>query len=702
MSTAPRWEPGEVGTVVYYAEKQRLIPALVVAREGSRYVLENPLGERFAVVQSRLYWLSTAPPGPAPTAPGTLSEHLNTRFAAVESLAQTLDLERAWATLEKARPHPVGAPLAVDVREVATALARPGVDLALLPDAVIAAVFANPSTFRVKDRVLFRESAAAVAEARKKREAEAERVRVLALATSAFAKLRQTQDRATLSADEASAFATYREAVISVAAHGRESDRFAFVQPLCEALGVHPDLSFDLLVEVGELAPDDNLAAQRAGLPLTFSAEVLAEAHERATHRPQPSLDLTHLHAIAIDDPETTEVDDAVALDGDRLYVLIADAASYVLPGSALDKAAMERTSTIYLPEGKVPMVPEVLGEGPMSLNPGEAKTALVFSFELAADGGLTAFDVHRARVRIAQRFTYTEVDEVLRGTASAPNDSNTLLRRLEALMNRHRDYRHKKGAVTFQRPEVYYGVDPLGPDDRPGQRKVRIKIGDPLGPARQLIAELMVATCTGAAVYCAERQIPCVYRTQAPPDDPTQKGHAAGRAINPTSGLVDDAALQYELLRRMKPSVLTTTPGPHWTLAVPAYTQITSPIRRYADLLMHQQLSSFLKTGRPAFSASRLDGQLAELARRQIIARRVEQESRRYWALRYVEQNPGLTLTGTTLREIGKKTLVELAPIAIHELITLRRRHPVGHRLRFEVIECSARRDTIVLKELV
>ncbi|HRE90275.1 MAG TPA: RNB domain-containing ribonuclease, partial [Myxococcota bacterium] len=378
---------------------------------------------------------------------------------------------------------------------------------------------------------------------------------------------RQGAPREHLSPDELAAFTTYRDALIAVAAHGRESDRFAFVQPLCEAVGVHPDLSFDLLVSVGELAPDDNLAAQRAGLPLTFSAEVLAEADDRATHRPQPSLDLSSLYAVAIDDPETTEVDDAVALSGDRIHVLIADAASYVLPGSAIDKAAMERTSTIYLPEGKVPMVPEVLGEGPMSLNPGEAKTALVFSFELAADGGLTAFDIQRARVRIARRYTYTEVDELLRAPTPHTNEADALVSRLEALMNRHRDYRHKKGAVTFQRPEVYYGVDPLGPDDKPGQRKVRIKIGDPLGPARQLIAELMVATCSGAAVYCAERQIPCVYRTQAAPDDPTQKGHAANRAINPSSGLVDDAALQYELLRRMKPSVLTTTPGPHWTL---------------------------------------------------------------------------------------------------------------------------------------
>ncbi|HRE91541.1 MAG TPA: hypothetical protein PK095_20650, partial [Myxococcota bacterium] len=150
--SAPRSEPGEVGSVVYYAEKQRLIPALVVAREGSRYVLENPIGERFAVVQSRLYWLSDKPTN-TPGTPELTAERLAERFAAIERLAQTLDLERAWHTMDKARPHPQGPPLAVDVKDVAEALrgpAIPAVDLTLLPDAVIAAVFASPTAFRVK------------------------------------------------------------------------------------------------------------------------------------------------------------------------------------------------------------------------------------------------------------------------------------------------------------------------------------------------------------------------------------------------------------------------------------------------------------------------------------------------------------------------------------------------------------------------
>jgi len=708
---------GDVGTVVFYAEKQRLVPAIVAAREGSRHVLDNLIGERFAVVLNRLYWASSHRPLP----------DLATHWARVEALAATLDLpalEEAWDRLERVTPHRSGPPLITTPAAIAAHLPTcRGSDLATTLDAVIVAVFGNPIGFRIRDRVLFRESAQAVTEAREKRNAELAQKQLLAEAVAAFKDLLATPGASPSTSSAASpAFISYRDALLEVAALGREAPRFAFVQPLCEALGVHPDQSFELLVKVGLLEPDSNLAPIRAGIAIAFEPAVLAEAEQKLAYRPQPPIDLTHLYAVAIDDPETTEVDDAVALSGDHITVLIADASAYVPPGSALDRAAASRTSTIYLPEGKVPMVPDLLGEGPMSLNPGEPRSALAFSFSLAPDGALSGFDIQRARVTIARRLSYTEVDTLLASvppTPAAPPVSDApdadsgarhipMLQRLERLMEKHRAWRHTRGAVTFQRPEIYYAVAPLAEGQTPGTRSVRMKVGDPLGRARQLIAELMVATCSGAATYCAERQIPCIYRTQAPPDDAPGKKtmepagkDLASRAINPTSGLVDDAALQYDLLRRMKPSVLTTSVGGHWTLAVPAYTQITSPIRRYADLLMHQQLSAFLKTGRPAFTAARLEGQLTELFRRQAMVRRVEQESRRFWALRYLEQNPGQELEGTVLREVGKKTLIELSPIAIHELIQLRRRRQPGQKLRFEVIEVSSRNDAITLKEL-
>jgi exoribonuclease-2 len=675
---------GEVGTVAFYAEKQQLIPALVAVRDGSRFVLE-PIGQdRFATVAGRLFWAGRSQ---VPS-----RDALESRWALTRARAERVDLEACWKGLEGRIP-----PGPTDISELVALTATPGEDLALVEDAIAFAIFSDPTAFRIKDRALLRESEAAIAETRRKRaEKEAQRI-ALARATLAFMARLEGRD---LPPETAETYTTFRNALIEVAAFGREAPEWSTVQPLCEALGVHPDHSFDLLVRLKELAPDANLAPLKAKVPLAFPEDAITEAKKLALHRPSPSLDYGHLEAIAIDDPDTTEVDDAVALDKDRIVVLIADAASYVTPGSLLDKQAALRTSTLYLPEGKVPMLPPELGEGPMSLNTGEPRSALAFSFEVAPDGRIVATEIARVRARIARRISYEEADQFL------ANDRTSALGKtlatLDAMMERHRKWRHGRGAVTFQRPEVYYAREPDG--------RVRIKIGDPLGPGRQLISELMVATCTLAAVYCAERQIPCIYRAQAAPDDPPGNGRArsgpsgneaASRAVNPSSGRVDDAALQYDLLRRLKPSVLQTTPAPHWTLAVPAYSQVTSPIRRYADLLMHQQLTSVLKTGRPVHTASRLEGQLADLLRRQILVRRVEQESRRFYALRYLMQNPGLVLTGTVLREVAKKTLVELAPVALHELVHTKRKMPPGTVLRFEVIAVDPRKDELHLKEL-
>jgi exoribonuclease-2 len=690
-------EPGSVDTAVLLADKGELTAARVAVREGSRYVIETVAGERFAVAAGRLFWIGRA----------QVRDHaaLVAHWGELATLVAGIDLEGAWQALEARGIAGDAAQIAAlaftKARKDAVSKGSSGspafTNQGQLEDAVALAVFRDPTWFRIKERVLLRESAESVAETQKKRVEKAAEKRRLELASRAFAarlagahaEASHTEASASERSDTASdnetqaATALYREALLDVALFGRESTRWGFAQPLAEALGVHPDKALDLLVRLGELAPDVNLAPLRAGLPMSFGADVMADAEKAARHRPSPAPDLTTLDAVAIDDPDTTEVDDAFAMVGKRVYVLIADTAAYFEPGSLLDRTAALRASTVYLPEGKVPMLPPILGEGPMSLLTGEPRTAMVFSFELEPDGRASGFELVRARVRIARRMTYEEADQVL--TTPGDDPHGALLAKVQAAMDKHRAWRHGRGAVTFQRPEVYFTVDAAG--------RVSPKIGDPLGPARQLIQELAVATCSLTAVFCAERQIPCIYRAQAAPDDPPP-------VADPRTGRIDDAMLQYELLRRLKPSTLQLEVAPHWTLGVPAYAQVTSPIRRYADLLMHQQLIAFLRTGKPALTASKLQGQLFELQRRATLVRRVEQESRRYWALRYLEQNPGQTLEGTVLREIGKKSLVELQPLALHELMPLRRRRAPGTRIRFEVIAADARNDALELKE--
>ncbi len=654
-------EAGAIGTAVLLAERGELTCARVVGREGSRFVLENLIGERFAVATPRLFWIGR-----------TAITNLHGYWDEVRALAAKVALEAAWQALEAKGS-------AADVNAVA--LAALGSREPIAEDAIALAVFGDTTFFRVRERVLVRESAAEVAATQKKRaEKDAAKAKLESALTVFKARLAGVVEPA------CDAVTEYRSALIDVAAKGRESEAWAFAQPLCEALGSSCEGAFDLLVRLGELARDTNLAPYRAGLPLTFEAEVLAEADKVAAMKPNPGVDMTQLEAVAIDDADTTEVDDAVALQGQRVWVFISDAAAWVQAGSLLDRVAAERTATVYLPEGKLPMLPPVLGEGPLSLLTDGTRQTLAFSFEIADDGRLTGFEMRRATVRIARRLTYDESDRILAAPASDP--VGPLLTKLQVLMDRHRGWRNTRGAVAFQRPEVYFDVIP----DSGG--RVKLKLGDPLAPARQLVQELMIAACTGTAVFCAENQIACVYRAQAAPD-------VQPKVADPRTGRIEDATQQYELLRRLKPSVVQTEPAPHWTLGVPAYTQVTSPIRRYADLIMHQQLSTYVRTGRPLFTATKLQAHLFELGRRAGIVRRVEQESRRYYALRYLEQNPDQVLTGTVLRELGKKTLIELQPLALQELVLLRKRRPPGSVIRFEVIAADARKDEVQLKEL-
>ncbi|MFO0750701.1 MAG: ribonuclease catalytic domain-containing protein, partial [Myxococcota bacterium] len=560
---------GLPGTVVLLAERGELGPAWVAAREGSRFVLQSLIGERFAVAPQRLFWVGRQVLGNP--------DELAAYWQEVQRLAAVADLATAW------RDAPDAAPATV----AAHALGNAG---PAAEDAVALAVFRDPTCYKMKERTLVRESDEAVGETRRKR-AEKE------AAAEKLANARAAIERA-LAGEPLTLDDDYRAALVDVAAHGREGTGFALAEPLLTALKVPLALpalpTFELLVRLGVFTPDSNLAPIRAGMTLSFAPEVLAEA-ERVAQQPLPiGKDLSHLMALAIDDPETTEIDDAVALDPsdpERLHVLIADAAAWVTPGSLLDKAAQARVSTLYLPEGKVPMLPPVIAEGVASLIAGAERSALDFSFRIEADGRLRDLDITRVRIRVQRAFTYDEADRLLTGgeaeagAADLAGPEAAALRRVAELVERHRAARHRRGAVTFQRPEVYFVREPDG--------TIRPKVGDPLGPARQLISELLVATCAAAAEYCVDRGIPCLYRTQAAPDEPVP-------ATDPRTGRIDDPARQYELLRRLKPSQLKTTADAHFTLGVGAYTQLTSPIRRYADLLMHQQIAAVLRTGRP------------------------------------------------------------------------------------------------------
>jgi exoribonuclease-2 len=304
-------------------------------------------------------------------------------------------------------------------------------------------------------------------------------------------------------------------------------------------------------------------------------------------------LDLSHLHTITIDDEDTLDIDDGLSLEwvaeGDpRLWIHVADPGRLIAPGSPLDLEARRRGTSLYLAQGTLPMFPEMLANGPMSLRSGRRCAAWSLRIQLAPDGALLEMDLHRSWVRPAYRLSYADADELLE---LAPPQEQSLLT-LHALLRQRRAWRAARGALFLDQPEGR--VRRAGPN--PEDDTAQLDIIEPTA-SRLLVAEAMVLAGAAVADYGRRHQIPLPYRGQPATPIPS----AAELEALP-AGPARLTAVKRCLTR----GVVGTAPQPHFSLGLEAYVQATSPIRRYGDLLVQRQLADHLE-GRPPIEASAL-----------------------------------------------------------------------------------------------
>ena len=386
--------------------------------------------------------------------------------------------------------------------------------------------------------------------------------------------------------------------------------------------------------------------------------------HRVATHPPElplpplptdePRLDLTHLPAWAIDDEGSQDPDDALGWDGERVWVHIADVAALVPPDSLADAEARHRGSSVYLPEGVVPMLPDAarqrLGLGLAPVSP-----ALSFALRIDDEGNLTQVEVHLTWVRV-ERLTYAQAE------ARLDHDPD-----LQALWDRARRYmnrRHRQGALTVHMPEVKVSVElPHGP--------VRIVPLPPLR-SRDLVREAMIMAGEAAARYAAQHDLPMPYTTQ-PPRREVEHDIPPGLA-----GM-------YALRRTFFRSEYKSAPGPHSGLGLTAYVQVTSPLRRYLDLVAHQQLRAHL-LGRPPLGPDAVLERvaLAEAVRGDV--RQAERLSRRHWTLVYLLEHPRWTGEGIVVAQDPPWVTVVLPALGLEERVHARGEVPLNAAVQVQV----------------
>ena len=363
-------------------------------------------------------------------------------------------------------------------------------------------------------------------------------------------------------------------------------------------------------------------------LPLEFPRAVLKEA-ERIPEEITADMtggreDLRSQFIITIDPEDARDFDDAIHVEelvsgGWRLGVHIADVGEYVRPGSALDREALRRGNSVYLPDRVIPMLPERLSNGVCSLNPGVNRLTRSVFIQFDKNGRVRSTRFASTVIRSAQRLSYKQAYAILKRPAR--DELGTRLHaawKLAALLRRKR-FEH--GALDLDMPEVKVVVDEKGNPIR----FERVENDE----SHQLIEEFMLAANEAVARELKNRSVPAIYRVHENPDadklvefrefvlthgirvgDLTHRGEVQ-RLLQAIRGTAEEHPLKIGLLKSLKRARYATVPLGHYGLAKANYAHFTSPIRRYADLTVHRAL---LNRGGPDKNGASI-GQLSSAA---------------------------------------------------------------------------------------
>lgn len=362
-----------------------------------------------------------------------------------------------------------------------------------------------------------------------------------------------------------------------------------------------PENAHKLLLDTGVWQITKNPHPTRWGLSMkSASISLAAPPDEERFEVPGIS--------YAIDNEWSADPDDAVAFDGKYLWVHIADPASAILPQSQIDKAAMDRGATLYIPDGAARMLAEDSLED-YALGLAQKSRALSFRILLNDDGTIEECQVLKTLVNV-KRLTYQAADGLKDGE----------LKDLFAIAARNLERRKKAGSVEINLPEVHITLDE--------NKKVSIE-PEEHPQSSEVVREMMLLAGEGAARFAFANKIPFVYVRQESPEIPKDL----------PSGL----AGEFKTVRCMHRREVGLVPGPHAGLGLGMYSQVTSPLRRYGDLLCHEQLRAFLD-GRDLIDKDSMLERLLAGDEAAYACKKAERKSDLHWTLVYLLQNPDWT----------------------------------------------------------
>jgi ribonuclease R len=405
------------------------------------------------------------------------------------------------------------------------------------------------------------------------------------------------------------------------------------------------------------------------GLDYVFPEEVVAQAEtvkmELDQNEVKQRRDFRDILTFTIDPLDARDFDDALSikhLDNGNIEVgvHIADVSHYVKPGTPMDKEAYKRGNSVYLVDRVVPMLPEQLSNMACSLRPNEDKFSFSAVFEMDKEGKIFKQWFGKTVIHSDRRFTYEQAQEIIEGKEDDYSENVLLLDKIAKIL---RKSRLKAGAMNIESEEVRFRLDDTG-----FPNEVVIKRSK---DAHKLIEEFMLLANRKVAMFIAnkkEKKIPFVYRCHDKPDP--QKVATFGVFIDKFGYDIDQVnvnqlskninkllqeiketpeytIIQSMAIRAMAKAIYDVDNVGHYGLAFDFYTHFTSPIRRYADLLVHRILQDELTTGKHSYGSS-LDDICKHISRTERKATEAERESTKYFQTLFLIDKIGESFAGT------------------------------------------------------
>lgn len=402
--------------------------------------------------------------------------------------------------------------------------------------------------------------------------------------------------------------------VIDLDDYGRAKEAKSFLH---EAGIKEVESASEFLIKTGFWEKDDDPESKKIAFHFKHSQRALEEVEAVLSVRGdfEGLTDRTDLEVFSVDSETTQDIDDAISFEvhEDRvtLGVHISNVAHFIGRGSFLDQGALERAETVYFPEGRVDMFPRELVSRKLSLTAGDPRPALsLFATFNKEDFTLIDYRFEATVIRVSKNLTYAEATEIF--------DQTQWGNSLVALTDSLRSTRVEKGAFIVQLPELKIGVR-----DRYG---ISISKDYMDSPAHKVVSECMILMNRLSGDFFGKNAIPALFRSQSRDIEPE------ARELDP-----EDVLFPVKVIKHLKPSFVTSTPEIHKSLGVACYVQMTSPIRRYLDLVMQRQLISWLEEQNICYSESELEdtNTRVSLATREI--KNAQRGRHRYWLIRYL-----------------------------------------------------------------